>query len=209
MAFNSDKPRLLRFAALAGMIGPFLFGAMLVLLTMLEYDFMRSLRWDPIHAATTDWPSGLALGPYGGWMIATFILSGLLLVLFALSLRQFFPRSPGPALLFIAGMAVMMLSSLTDPTYRTTPATLHGIIHDSAYVVLGLSFLPGLLILAWEFGKTATWRMHGQVSWLVAVLTIPTFYIKGITFYIFLLAVLVWYELTAIRIWQLIREPEG
>ncbi len=200
-----ENARLVRFAALAGMIGPLLFGAMLVVLTVLEYDFMRSLRWDPIYAATTDWPSGLSLGPYGAWMIATFILSGLLLMLFALSLRQLFPKSPGPALLFISGIAVMLLSSLTDPTFRSTPATLYGEIHDAAYTLLGLSFLPGLIVLAWEFGKSAEWRLHARLTWLVAALTIPTFYIKGITFYIFLLSVLIWYELTALRIWQLLR----
>ncbi len=202
-----ENTRLVRFAALAGMISPFLFGAMLVILTALEYDFMRSLRWDPLLAATTDWPSGLSLGPYGGWMIVTFILSGLLLMLFALSLRQLFPKSIGPALLFIAGIAVIMLSSLTDPTYRSTPATLHGEIHDAAYTLLGLSFLPGLIVLALEFGRKLEWRAHARLTWLVAALTIPTFYIKGFTFYVFLLSVLVWYELTAMHIWRLLAHP--
>lgn len=195
---------LMKTAALAGMIGPALFGGMLVILTILEYDFMRSLRWHPIHAATTDWPSGLALGPHGGWMVATFILGGLLLALFAFSLQRFFPNSLGPTLLFVAGIALAMLSSLTDPTYRTTPATLHGEIHDAAYILLGLSFLPGLFIFALAFGRQPEWRSHARLTWLMLALTVPTFIIKGVAFYIFLLSVLVWVELTAVRIWQLI-----
>lgn len=204
MPYTAENARLLHFAALAGIVGPFLFGTMLVILTVLEYDFMRSLRWDPLLAATTDWPSGLSLGPDGGWMVATFILGGLLLVLFALGLRQLFPASLGPAFLFIAGIGLMTLSSLTDPTYTSAPPTLHGQIHDAAYVLLGLGLLPGLFILAIEFGRRPEWRRPARLTWLVLALTVPTFIIKEFTFYIFLLAVLAWYELTAMKIWRLI-----
>ena len=34
--------RITKLAALAGMIGPFLFGSVLLVLTVVEYDFMRS-----------------------------------------------------------------------------------------------------------------------------------------------------------------------
>ncbi len=196
---------LIKAAALAGMIGPALFGGMLVILTWAEYDFMRSLRWHPLYAATTDWPSGLALGPYGGWMTATFILGGLLLMLFALGLRQLFPKSLGPTLLFIAGIGLMLLSSPTDPTYRSDPTvTWHGQLHDAAYVLLGLSILPGLFVMAREFGRLTPWRWQARLTWLVLALTAPTFIIKGIAFYIFLLSVLVWYQLIAVKLWQLI-----
>ena len=77
-------PRLLRLAALAGMIGPVLLAGAIVVLTVAQYDFIRSLRWDPLTAPTVDWPSGLSLGPYGGWMVAAFVTCGLLLPGFAL-----------------------------------------------------------------------------------------------------------------------------
>lgn len=193
-----------KIAALAGMIGPALFGAMLVILTVAEYDFMRSLRWHPLTAPTVDWPSGLALGPYGGWMIATFLAGGLLLMLFAISLWQRFPASFGPKMLFAAGIALMMLSFLTDPTFRSDPAvTWHGVLHDTAYILLGLSLLPGLLLMARAFGRQPAWHIQARLTWLVLLLTVPTFIIKGITFYIFLLSVLLWYELIALKIWRL------
>lgn len=193
-----------RIAALAGMIGPVLFGGMLVILSVAEYDFMRSLRWHPLYAPTVDWPSGLALGPLGGWMIATFILGGLLLMVVALGLWQLFPASLGPKLLCAAGIALMMLSFLTDPTYPLDHAvTWHGVLHDTAYILLGLSILPGFFLMAREFGRQPNWKMQSRLTWLVLALTIPTFIIKGITFYIFLLSVLVWYELIAIKIWRL------
>ena len=191
-------------AALAGMIGPALFGAMLVILTWAEYDFMRSLRWHPLYAPTVDWPSGLALGPYGGWMIASFILGGLLLMLFAVSLWQRFPTSAGPKFLCAAGLGLMLLSSLTDPTFRNDPAvTWHGVLHDSAYVLLGLGLLPGLFLMARAFTRQPGWHSQARLTWLVLALTVPTFIIKGITFYIFLFGVLAWYELIAIKLWKL------
>lgn len=191
-------------AAIAGMIGPALFGAMLVILTWAEYDFMRSLRWHPLYAPTVDWPSGLALGPYGGWMIATFILGGLLLMLFAVSLWQRFPDSAGPKFLFVAGLGLMLLSSLTDPTFRSDPTvTWHGVLHDSAYVLLGLGLLPGLFLMARTFARQPGWQTQSRLTWLVLVLTVPTFIIKGIAFYVFLLSVLAWYQLIALRIWRL------
>jgi hypothetical protein len=193
-----------RIAALAGMIGPVLFGGMLVILSVAEYDFMRSLRWHPLYAPTVDWPSGLALGPLGGWMIATFIIGGLLLMLFALSLWQLFPASLGPKLLLVTGIALMMLSFLTDPTFRSDPAvTWHGVLHDTAYALLGLSLLPGFFLMARAFGRQPGWQVYSRLTWLILALTVPTFIIKGIAFYIFLSSVLIWYELVAIQIWRL------
>src|SRR5712691_5172978 len=52
-------------AALAGTVGSVLFAGVLVILTFIEYDFMRSLGWEPLGLSHTDWPSVLALGPHG------------------------------------------------------------------------------------------------------------------------------------------------
>ena len=69
------------------LLGPILFAVVLTTLTIIKYDFLLSLGWDPINAPTFDWPSGLALGKYGFVMTATFIISGLLMFIFALRLK--------------------------------------------------------------------------------------------------------------------------
>jgi len=74
-----------RVASAAGMAAPLLFGGALVVLTLVENHFLRSLGWDPLQAPTLDWPSGLALGPYGSLMTAVFITTGLLTGLFGLA----------------------------------------------------------------------------------------------------------------------------
>jgi len=75
--------RVTKLAALAGTIGPLLFGSILLVLTVIEHHFMRSLGSEPLRVTTSDWPSGLALGPYGYVMTAAFLVNGLLVGLFA------------------------------------------------------------------------------------------------------------------------------
>jgi len=79
-------------AALAGTVGSVLFGGVLIILTLIEYDFMRSLGAEPLGLSNTDWPSGLALGPHGYIMTAAFLSNGLFVIFFAVGLLQ---PSPG------------------------------------------------------------------------------------------------------------------
>lgn len=198
---REDLP-LLRFTALTGMIGAPLFGALLVVLTLAQYDFLRSLHWAPLDPV--DWPSGLALGPYGAWMSAGFIAGGLALMLFAAGLRRLFPGRQLAFYLFLtAGLAMLMLVFPTDPTYRNTPDTWHGILHDSAYVLLGLGFLPGMVVLALEFRLQEAWRPYTRVTWIALALILPSFVVKGVGFYVFLAVILGWFGLICLRIWQL------
>lgn len=74
-------------AAVAGMIGPLLFGTVLLALSALEYDFMLGIGWRPVTDPAGAWPSGLALGPYGVVQVANFVASGLLLAFFAIGLH--------------------------------------------------------------------------------------------------------------------------
>ncbi len=55
------------WAALAGVVGPPLFAAVIALATLLQYDFLRGLGWHPIDASPVPYPSALAPGPYG-WL---------------------------------------------------------------------------------------------------------------------------------------------
>lgn len=66
------------------MCGPVLFATVLLALSALQYDFMLGIGWRPLTDPAGAWPSGLALGPYGTVQVANFVVSGLLLALFAL-----------------------------------------------------------------------------------------------------------------------------
>lgn len=195
---------MIRLAARAGMIGPFLFGWVLSILTFLKYDFLLSLGWHPLHAPTFDWPSGLALGDHGWIMTMTFLLSGFMMALFASGLRLSLPPSRVTFLstfaLSLAGVALAGLAFTTDPTIRATPATWHGRLHDLSFVLLGLTLMPAMLLLGFAFRADARWRDLSACTWLTVVLAGPTFALKGAAFYVFLLAILIWSEVVAARL---------
>jgi len=193
-------------------LGPLLFASVLVMLSVIQYDFMRGLGWDPIHAPTFDWPSGLALGKYGFVMTTTFIVSGRLVSALGLRLKadlaersRNYLRPAGTSqigsnLLAFSGLALAGLAFTTDPTIRTTPATWHGILHDLSFVLLGLALFPGMIVLGFAFRGNERWRNFSLYTWLTLAFAIPAFVLKGAAFYAFLLLILLWCEMIAIRV---------
>lgn len=197
---------MIKLAARAGLIGPVHFGFVLLVLTILKYDFLLSLGWHPLDDPTFDWPSGLALGDHGWIMTLTFVLSGFMMTLFASGLRLSLPRSRltffSTLALTLAGLALAGLAFTTDPTIRSTPATWHGRLHDLSFVTLGLTFMPAMILLGFAFRQDGFWRSLSGYSWLTAVCAAPAFGLKGAAFYIFLFLALVWCEVVAIRLNQ-------
>jgi hypothetical protein len=188
------------------MLGPIMLGGTIVGLTLTQYTFMRGLRWHPLYAPTSDWPSGLALGPYGLLMVAAFICAGLLLPIFALGLHRVLGASSvwrgGCGFLVLGGLAMMLLGFKIDPTYANTPRTIHGMVHDLAFGLLGLSFTLALVGLWRRFACQPRWQGHARYTLLTAMLVVPAFALKGLLFYLFLANTLAWIELTAIRLWR-------
>jgi hypothetical protein len=193
----------------AGVSGPLLLGGTILTLTLRQQAFLRSLGWDPLLAPTVDWPSGLALSPDGPWMLAAFLGSGALLSVFAAGLHRHLAASGKPPwgtrLLGVAGLALALLAFKTDPTYLPTPRTLAGALHDGAYVLLGLSLLPGMLLLAAELRHRELWRALALPTLVTVLLAALAFVLKGMAFYGFLALILGWFLLMAARLWQLTR----
>ena len=188
------------------LLGPILFAVVLATLTIVKYDFLLSLGWHPINDPTFDWPSGLALGPFGWIMTATFIISGLIMILFAY--RLFLDLKPGTAsklgatLMAFAGLFLAALAFTTDPTIRDYPATWHGPLHDLSFVLLGLTLFPAMIVLGFAFRADERWKNLSAYTWGTLALAGPAFFIKGAAFYVFLLAILVWNEVAALRLNQ-------
>lgn len=186
------------------LFGPILFASVLAILTIVEYDFLLSLGWHPINDPTFDWPSGLALSRYGWIMTATFIISGMLMML--LGIRLFSDIKPAPAskvgatLMIFAGIALALLASTTDPTIRDYPSTWHGRLHDFSFVLLGLTLFPAMIVLGFAFRNDEKWKNLSLYTWGTILLAAPAFALKGAAFYVFLLAILVWNEVVAIRL---------
>lgn len=201
------RRRIIWVAAIAGMAGPGLFAVVLLALTAIQHDFLLEIGWRPLRDPAGVWPSGLALGRYGRAQTASFVVSGLLLMLFVLGLHLGAtdgrgPRS-GPALLFAAGTAMALMGFETDPMRRTGPRTIHGWVHDLAFVLFVLTLLSALFFLWRRWRDNPLWRGHARytlVTGLLAALLLP---LPGVAYYLFLAVVLVWFEVTALLLWRL------
>jgi Protein of unknown function (DUF998) len=194
--FAAAMKALIKTASLAGIIGPTLFAGVLIVLTAVEYDFMRSLGWTALGFATDVWPSGLALGRYGYIMSGAFLLNGILVVLFTIGLSKALPQTKAcrlaTFLLVLAGIAMAGLTFLTDATSQNASLTWHGRIHDGCFAALGSALFPAMLLFGWVFRKSPSWNRFSTYTWLTAALAVPTFALKGAAFYLFLVAVLTW-----------------
>ena len=202
-----NRSRLIHLAALAGIVGPILFAVVLTGLTIAQADFMHTLGWNPT-GPVIDWPSGLALGPYGWLMTFTFFVCGALMAVFAYGLKLALSDKLATTLLMIAGFAMMGLIFTTDPTLTTIRKSWHGLLHDSFFALLGLSLMPGMLLLGRVFQKHGRWKSLSIYTWIALALIIPTFWLKGVFFYIFLLAILSWSVVVAFRLKSTDEIPE-
>jgi len=193
-------------AAVAGTIGPVLFGSVLIALSVLEYDFMIEIGWHPLTNPAGAWPSGLALGPYGLAQVANFVVSGLLLAYFSLGLhfgaRNGYGSPLGPAFLFVAGTAMALMGSRTDPIRRLGLRSLHGFIHDAAFVIFVLAFLVALFSLWQRFESDPGWQGHARYTLATGILAVLLLLLPGMAYYLFIVTLLAWIEATAIRLWR-------
>lgn len=194
-----NRSRLIHLASLAGLLGPILFAVVVTGLTIAQADFMRTLGWNPT-GPVIDWPSGLALGPYGWLMTITFFICGALMAFFAYGLKLALNENLATTFLMIAGFAMMALIFTTDPTLTTVRKSWHGILHDSFFALLGLTLMPGMFLLGRVFQKKEHWKNLALYTWITLALILPTFWLKGVFFYVFLLAILTWSVVVALRL---------
>ena len=193
------KSQIIRRAALAGIIAPVLFAIVVTGLTILDADFMRTLGWNPL-GPVIDWPSGLAMGPRGWLMTITFFVCGALMAFFAYGLKLALQDKLATTLLMLAGFAMMALVFTSQPTIGRTSYTWNGFLHDAFFVVLGVTLMPGMLLLGRVFQENEQWKNLSLYTWATLALVIPTFWLKGVAFYVFLLAILTWSEVVALRL---------
>ena len=167
---------------------------------------MLGIGWHPLTNPAGAWPSGLALGPFGLAQVASFVVSGLLLAFFSLGLhhgtREGHGSPLGPAFLFVAGTAIALMGFETDPIRRIGPRSLHGLIHDAAFAIFVLSFLAALLLLWRRFESDSRWRGHARYTLATAILAVLLLLLPGVAYYLFIVTLLAWIEVSAIRLWR-------
>jgi hypothetical protein len=94
----------------------------------------------------------------------------------------------------------MGLIASTDRTLSAAPRTWHGLLHDGFFALLGFTMMPGMLLLGRVFQKRKHWKKFALYTWGTLAFVIPTFWLKGVAFYVFLLAILTWSIVIAFRL---------
>jgi hypothetical protein len=95
----------------------------------------------------------------------------------------------------------------TDPIRRVEPRSLHGLIHDAAFVIFVLAFLAALFSLWRRFEADPPWRGHARYTLATGILAVLLLLLPGVSYYLFIVALLAWIEVSAIRLWRSPQPP--
>jgi hypothetical membrane protein len=170
-----NSPTVTRLLIAGGVVGPILFSVIILIegATRPGYDAWRMAG------------SALSLSDQGWMQITNFIVGGLLILGFAVGVRQTFGRGAtwGPILLAVTGMGLIIAGVfVTDPAFGYPPGTPDGpAIHMTWHGTLhffpgGLSFFIGLsaacFVFARRFASDPHWRGWAALSVAVGVLVL-------------------------------------
>ncbi len=148
-------------AAAAGMIAAALF------VTVFSADGWHRVGYDP----SSMFVSELSLGPDGWIQIASFLVTGALVVVFGRGLAVALTSGPaaraGPILLQVIGISLMVSGPfVTDPSAPSAPVTVHGTVH-ALFGAVVFSLAPiSCFVLHRRFRRDPTWR--GLAGWTLA-----------------------------------------
>jgi hypothetical protein len=172
------------YLALGGIVGPWLWIAVVVLLTVLEYDTLTAFGWTPADANGVQFPSSLALGPLGWVQMANSAVLGLLIIgLAAGFFREVRPRlwaRIGPVLLGIAGVGAVLGAFPTDHGPPNAPTTWHGVIHNVGFAVFFFSLLLSFVFLTASLWGDSRWRSPSRLAPILGIGAVGIFILAGL-----------------------------
>ncbi len=206
-------PQRRRALALAGVLAPILFAVVVLVLSVVEYDFARDLGWHPVRRTAAGWPSLLALGDVGWLLTATLACCGVLGVAFAVGLYGCTKGSGwsgvGAATLAVLAVAVGLEAFTTDPPGSLARTTWHGEIHAHAYPVVVVAALAAPVFLAVGLARDPRWRRYAAYSLAAACVLLTTLVLQversyaQLLEYPFFATLVLWLELLALRLLRL------
>jgi Protein of unknown function (DUF998) len=153
-----------RAGVLAGLVaGPFFFVSV-GLNTWASLGYLHQLGWEFVGGEQVPWPSSLARGPYGWAQVATFVITGLLIVVLAVAVRDQLPRRRvsgfAVVLLALLGVALILAAFRVDVPMLTggSPTTWHGWVHGIAFLLMIAIGVLAPLTMALAVRGDAGWR---------------------------------------------------
>ena len=203
-----------RRLALAGLVGPPLFAAIVVLVTGLEWDFLHDHGWSaaPFDSPDPPWPSTTALGGYGFLQILNFILLGVSALALAVALFRLLRRRIGPGLVSLTAVGAGLSAFRADygMVNGGGPDTWNGTVHAAAFTLLIPAALLSMFVLAVQFRRDERWRSLSVPSLITGLAALGSVVANlagagTLFFVIFLLTLVGWLMSVAGRAFSLSR----
>ena len=197
-----------RAGALAGLLaGPF-FLISVGLNTWASIDYLHQLGWEFVGGQQVPWPSSLARGPYGWAQVATFVVTGLLIVILAIAVRDQLPRrrasSFAVVLLALLGVALMLAGFRVDAPMLSggDPETWNGWVHASAFLLIIATGVLAPLTTALAVRSEPGWRPIAVVSVAASVLFVVFLFLPwgNASFLMAIVTLFAWIAAVAVRL---------
>ncbi len=190
-----------RTSALAGLaIAPLWLGVT-ALLTWLEWDYIRSVGWGPTTANEVPYPSVLLRGDYGLVQSANFVVTGVLVAVFAVGLRREFTRRISGWVATV-GFAIFSLGTIMNAgttDLGDEPSTLSGTIHVAGFGLVLFGALVAYPATGLALRGNDAWRGWRLLGWWPVLLVAVAFTNLGLPgdlgFCVFVGLVWVWWAL--------------
>lgn len=138
--------------------------------------YLHQLGWEFVGDGQVPWPSALARGPYGWAQVATFAITGLLIVILAVAVRDQLPRrrasSFAVVLITLLGVALMLAAFRVDAPMLNggNPETWNGWVHGIAFLLIIATGVLAPLTMALAVRGDATWQPTAVASLAAGVL---------------------------------------
>ena len=181
------------------------FVTVVVLLTWLEWDFMRGTGWSVLDDGGVNYPSGLARGSLGLLQALNFLIISVLALIFGQGLRtQFVRRWSGRfATIGIGSVGVSGVFSAFPTDLPGEPASWHGALHGVGFVLLMLGLAVAMVASGLALRGIANWRGY----WIYSLLNVPLAILVSaaltplgqVSFYGFITVLLLWFAVMGQR----------
>jgi Protein of unknown function (DUF998) len=197
-----------RAGVFAGILaGPF-FLVSVGLNTWASLGYLHQLGWEFVGGGQVPWPSSLARGPYGWVQVATFVITGLLILVLAVAVREQLPprRASGFAvvLLGLLGVALILAAFRVDVPMLTggNPETWNGWVHGIAFLLIIATGVLAPLTMALAVRRDPGWRPIAVVSVAVSALVVVFLFLPwgNATFLLAIITLFAWIASVAVRL---------
>jgi Protein of unknown function (DUF998) len=197
-----------RAGVLAGLLAGPIFLVSVGLNTWASVGYLQQLGWEFVGGEQVPWPSSLARGPYGWAQIATFVITGLMIVILAVAVRDQLPqrRSSGFAVVLLAllGVALILAGFRVDVPMLSggPPATWNGWVHGIAFLLIIATGVLAPLTMALAVRRDPGWRPIAVVSVAASALVVVFLFLPwgNATFLLAIVTLFAWIASVAGRL---------